>query len=144
MKSTSSVMMFDHEFYFLTSGVSVRYAQFPASNKITALLGGLKEHGFIARDTDIEYFMVLFGIPLHRDKTPFQPIKWRKNRQLLRYFIYSIFPRQTLQCYGFLISPRFFADKHGESIYLPSSDLKRLKTSSEYDLLVDLLKKFNT
>ena len=74
---------------FLIKGTEFNFAQIPANDKTEILLTELKNYGFISNDTQIEHFRVLFGIPLHKSKTPFRPVKWEKDRQLLRYFIYT-------------------------------------------------------
>ena len=96
----------------------------------------------ISEDTTIEHFMVIFGIPLHKSNIPFRPIKWRKNKQLLRYFVSSIFHKEMLWGNGILLLP-LFADKYGEHIILPQSDQARLKTSADFDKLHSLLKNYN-
>lgn len=129
-------------FQLLTKGTVFNFAQLPSDNKIATLLQGLKDEGFVSKDTKIEHFMVIFGIPLHKRNVPFEPIKWRKNRQLFRYFVFSIFPQEMLWLYNAFF-PLFFADKHGEHITLPQSDKKRLKTSADFDKLRSLLKNYN-
>lgn len=129
-------------FQLLTKGTDFGFAQLPSNNKIASLLQGLKDEGFVSKDTTIEHFMVIFGIPLHRNNTPFKPIKWRKNKQLLRYFVFSIFHEEMLLGNGVLL-PSFFANKYGEHITLPQSDKTRLKTSADFDSLHSLLKNYN-
>nr|DAQ34877.1 MAG TPA: hypothetical protein [Caudoviricetes sp.] len=129
-------------FQLLTKGSDFSFAQLPPNNKIATLLQGLKDEGFVSRDTTIEHFMVIFGIPLHKSNAPFEPIKWRKNKQLLRYFAFSIFHEEMLWGNGAFLPP-FFADKHGEHIILPQSDKKRLKASADFDKLHSLLKNYN-
>ena len=72
---------------FLIKGTNFHFAQIPSNDKTAILLARLKEYGFVSVDTRLEHFRVIFGIPLHKSDTPFEPIKWKKNRQLLRYFI---------------------------------------------------------
>ena len=36
-----------------------------------------------------------------------------------------------------------FANKHGESLFIPKSDKKRLENSAEYEILKSILKRFN-
>lgn len=130
--------------YFLTKGNDFSFAQLPADDKTAILFEALKEHGFISNDTQIEHFRVLFGIPLHKSKTPFEPIKWKKNQQLLRYFIYTLFPQETLWGTGMFAIRKLFANEYGETLLtLPKSDKKRLETSASYETLSKLLKKFN-
>lgn len=129
-------------FQLLTKGTDFSFAQLPSNNKINTLLQGLKEGGFVSSDTTIEHFMVIFGIPLHKSKAPFRPIKWRKNKQLLRYFVFSIFNEEMLWGNGISLSP-FFADKYGEHITFPQSDKTRLETSADFNVLRLLLKSYN-
>ena len=126
----------------LTIGMPFVFAGLPNNDKTMILLKGLKECDFVSKDTTIEHFRVLFGIPLHTKDTPFEPIKWRKNKQLLRYFIYAIFPKRTIYDNKLAIVS-LFADKHGCKIVWPESDRKRLEQSYEYPTLVNLLNNFN-
>lgn len=129
---------------FLIKGTEFNFAQIPANDKTEILLTELKNYGFISNDTQIEHFRVLFGIPLHKSKTPFRPVKWEKDRQLLRYFIYTLFPKETLWGTGSFAIPHLFANKHGEPLYtIPQSDKKRLEQSSDYDTLKVILTNFN-
>ena len=129
---------------YLIKGIGFCFAQIPSNDKTAILLEQLKEYGFVSMDTTIEHFRVIFGIPLHKNNTPFKPIKWKKNRQLLRYFVYTLFPKETMWGTGQFAIPHLFANKHGEPIkVIPQSDKKRLEYSSDYENLKDLLKKFN-
>lgn len=128
---------------FLIKGTNFHFAQIPSNDKTAILLARLKEYGFVSVDTRLEHFRVIFGIPLHKSDTPFEPIKWKKNRQLLRYFIYTLFPNETLWGTGTFAVPNLFANKHGEPILMPQSDKKRLECSSDYEKLMNLLKCFN-
>lgn len=132
------------ELDFLVSGVSLRYAQFPAHDNVAELLEGLKKGGFVACDTDIVYFRVLFGVPIHKDNTPFKPVRWMKNAQLLRYFVYSVFPRDTIATYGCFIVARLFVDRNKKSTILPHSDKERLIQSADFEALEELINKFKT
>ena len=87
-------------------------------------------------------FRVIFGVPLHKNQTPFEPIKWRKNKQLLRYFVLSLFHRDTVWSKGRYLVPSLFADEHGQNISLPQSDIRRLEASSDFPILCKLLKDF--
>lgn len=130
--------------HFLIRGTEFNFAQIPSNDKTAILFAGLKKYGFISDDTRIEHFWVLFGIPLHKSKTPFEPIKWRKNHQLLRYFIYTLFPKETLLGIGMFAIPKLFANEHGEPLStMPQSDKKRLQQSADYETLNKLLKEFN-
>lgn len=126
----------------LIQGIEYGFAMMPEHDKTSILLNALKEHGFISKDTKLEHFRVIFGIPLHTTQTPFEKIKWRKDRQLLRYFVYEIFPKNTLWTKGRYLVPLLFADKYGESISLPQSDKQRLVTRSDFAMLSQLLKDF--
>lgn len=129
--------------YFLTKGHNFSFAQLPTNDKTAILFGELKEHGFISNDTQIEHFRVIFGIPLHRSKIPFKPIKWEKNQQLFRFFIYSLFPEETLLGDGLFGVPYLFTNKLGKPLHIPGSDKKRLEQSSDFDALNTILTKFN-
>lgn len=129
---------------FLIKGTEFNFAQIPANDKTEILLRELKNHGFISNDTQIEHFRVLFGIPLHKSKIPFRPVKWEKDRQLLRYFIYTLFTKETLWGTGRFAIPHLFANKYGEPLStIPQSDKKRLEQSSYYDTLKMILTNFN-
>lgn len=129
---------------YLIKGTEFNFAQIPRNDKTAVLLTQLKEYGFISNDTQIEHFRVVFGIPLHKSKTPFVPIKWRKNQQLLRYFIYALFPQEALWGTGMFAIPKLFANEHGELLStMPQSDKKRLMQSADYETLNKLLKEFN-
>ncbi len=129
-------------FDYLTQGIHFDFVKLPANDKTTLLLEGLKEHGFVSEDTKLAHFRVIFGIPLNIKDTPFEPIKWRKNKQLLRYFIYSLFPKETITGKGFFVIRRMFANKYGERMVIPHSDLKRLKQCADHSTLNELLNKF--
>ena len=128
---------------YLIKGTNFCFAQIPSNDKTATLLGQLKEYGFISIDTTIEHFRVIFGIPLHKSNTPFKPIRWEKDRQLLRYFMYTLFPNETLRGMGRYTVPHLFADKHGEPMTMPQSDKKRLEGSPYYDTLNTILTNFN-
>ena len=129
--------------YFLTKGNDFSFAQLPADDKTAILFEALKEHGFISNDTQIEHFRVIFGIPLHRSKIPFKPIKWEKNQRLFRFFIYSLFPEETLFGDGLFGIPCLFTNKLGKPLHIPGSDKKRLEQSSDFDALNTILTNFN-
>ena len=126
----------------LIQGIEYGFAMMPEHDKTSILLNTLKEHGFISKDTRLEHFRVIFGIPLHTTQTPFEKIKWKKNKQLLRYFVYTIFPENTVWTKGRYLVPLLFADEHGKSISLPKSDKQQLETSSDFPTLSQLLKNF--
>ena len=129
---------------FLIKGTEFNFAIIPANDKTAILLTELKDQGFISNDTQIEHFRVIFGIPLHKSKTPFEPIKWKKDKQLLRHFIYSLFPQKTLWGTGMFAIPKLFANEHGEPLStMPQSDKNRLRQSAYYETLNKLLKEFN-
>lgn len=93
-RQNSNILDMREYINFLIKGTEFNFAQIPADDKTAILLTELKAHGFISNDTQIEHFRVIFGIPLHKSKTPFEPIKWKKNEQLLRYFIYTLFHKK--------------------------------------------------
>lgn len=126
----------------LTVGTLFCFAKLPDNDRTAVLLNDLKRNGFVAEDTKIEHFRVIFGIPLHRSQTPFEPIKWLGNKQLFRFFICNVFPHKFLLDEGRRILPVLFADKHGEPLGIPQSDKKRLEYSSGYGCLKELLKNF--
>lgn len=126
----------------LKKGVDFHFAKLPPNDKTVLLLAGLKENGFVSSDTTIEHFRVIFGIPLHKSNTPFEPIKWRKNKQLLRFFIYSLFPKETLLFHGRAVF-MLFADLHGSHTNIPKADKKRMESSADYETLKNLLNNFN-
>lgn len=127
---------------FLVSGVSLCCAQFPTHDNVAELLEGLKGGGFVSGDTNIVYFRVLFGVPIHKENAPFKPIRWMKNGQLLRYFVYNVFPREAIGVQHYFIVPRLFANKYGEKAHLPQSDKKRLAQSADFGVLEELINKF--
>ena len=127
---------------FLTMGVNFSLAELPSNDKTAILLNGLKEHGFVANNTRLEHFRVIFCIPLHKKHLPFEPIKLKKNKQLLRFFIYKLFPKETI-CINIYSIVNLFTNTHGELIKLPKSDKKRLEQSSDYQTLTRMLKIFN-
>lgn len=117
------------------------FAQLPPNDKTAELLDKLKENGFVAKNTKLAHFRVLFGIPLCFDDRPFMPIKWLKNKQLLRYFIYEIFPRgldgfKRGQLAAILT---LFADKNGEKITGIKSDAGQLKYNADHEKLKEVL-----
>lgn len=126
----------------LTCGTSFCFARLPDNDRTAVLLNDLKKNGFVAENTKIEHFRVIFGIPLHKSQAPFEPIKWLRNKQLFRFFICNVFSHKFLLEEVRCILPVLFADKYGEPLGIPQSDKKRLEYSSEYDSLKELLKKF--
>ncbi len=125
----------------LIKGTDFHFAEIPRCDKTAILLDGLKQNDFISTDTKLEHFRVLFGIPLHKADTPFERIKWRKNKQLLRFFVQELFSQEAIWRLAFCVS-KLFTDKHGECMSMPQSDPKRLRQSSDYAKLVELLKIF--
>lgn len=71
---------------FLTAGIPDIFAELQENDKIAQLMDELKNGGFIDKNTRIEDFRVLFGIPLREKDSPFIPIRWINNVQLLRFF----------------------------------------------------------
>lgn len=137
---------FSHPYlYILTRGFNIEelvFAQIPGNSKIGLLLEELKYNGFVSKDTKIEHFKVIFGIPLRKQEMPFEQIKWCKNMQLLRFFIYRLCGYNRQKGKSSIIE--LFANKRGKSVKLVRSDLKRLEGSLDYQKLVDILKKFNS
>ena len=133
--------VFNH-FEYLIHGVDLNFIQIPPSDKTAVLLDELKKNDFISNDTRLAHFRVLFGIPLHNTNTPFENIKWRKNKQLLFYFLRCMFPKETEMTLSRLCF-LFFANKHGEKGFLPIFNKKRLEQSSDYEPLCEILKRFN-
>lgn len=127
------------EYLFMTD---IGFAKLPNNDKTGTLLNDLKESGFISKETKIEHFRVIFGIPVPL-KQPFEPIKWCKNQALFRFFIDTLFTREALYGKLWYIIPKMFANKHGESLFIPKSDKKRLENSAEYEILKSILKRFN-
>ncbi|KXB46042.1 hypothetical protein HMPREF1870_00960 [Bacteroidales bacterium KA00344] len=122
-------------------GTLLPFAQLPPNDKTAELLDKLKENGFVPKDTKLAHFRVLFGILLCFDDTPFRPIRWLKNKQLLRYFICEIFSRgldgfKRGQLAAILT---LFADKHGEKITVIKSDAGQLKYSADHEKLKEVL-----
>lgn len=142
-RQNSNILDMREYINFLIKGTEFNFAQIPADDKTAILLTELKAHGFISNDTQIEHFRVIFGIPLHKSKTPFKPVKWEKNQQLFRFFIYTLFPNETLWNDGRFAIPGLFTNKYGEPLLIPQSDQKRLKQSSDYDTLSTILTNFN-
>lgn len=127
----------------LTCGfLGVGLIPLPNGDKTHVLLQGLKVYGFISKDTKLAHFRVLFGIPIQENDVPFEPIKWRKNQQLLRYFIYNLFPEDMTTENRNIVVCMLFANKHGEKITLPKSDKRRLDYSSDFPILRELINDF--
>lgn len=128
---------------FLVAGVPDIFAELPENDKITQLMDDLKNGGFIDKNTRIEDFSVLFGIPLKEKNTPFNPIRWIKNGQLLRYFVYNIFPHGSIVVgyYTPFIVDRLFVNKYKKRFILPHSDKGRLK-GQDFEMLIELINKF--
>lgn len=120
---------------FLTKGVKFQFAKLPDNDYTAVLLDGLKKGGFVAKDTKLCHFRVLFGIPLQESETPFVPVKWKKNKQLLHYFVKYLFGDKW---YRF---KDLFADKNGNPVIFPHPDKQRLITT-DYDLLCELLNNY--
>ena len=126
---------------FLTGGVPDIFAELQENDKIGKLMNGLKKEGSIDKDTRIEDFRVLFGIPLREKDTPFNPIRWIKSGQLLRYFVYSIFPHENIVGYIRFIVARLFVNRYMKMFVLPNSDKGRLK-GADFAVWVELINKF--
>ena len=131
-------------FNLITSGTTFSFARLSNNDKTAALLNELKRYGFVANDTNLAYFRVLFGIPLYKEDVPYKPIMWKKNGQLLRYFIQYLFSSEMMWFYAKILVPLMFVNKRYTPINLAKSDIKRLENSSDYCRLKAILENFNT
>lgn len=118
----------------LTKGIKYQFAKLPNNDYTAVLLDGLKKHGFVASGTWLCHFRVLWGIPLQEEETPFKPIIWKKNKQLLLYFVRYLFGGKW---YNF---KDLFADKNGNPVKFPHYDKDRLEESADYSILKKILK----
>ena len=125
--------------YCLTCGMEFKFAKLPDNDCTAALLDSLKKGGFVSQDTLLCHFRVLFGIPLHKSETPFRPIRWLKNKQLLKFFATEIFEENVLREFKSL-----FADKYNKPAKFPNRDTNRLIYSADYNLLCDIVEMFKT
>ena len=131
-------------FNLITSGTTFSFARLPNNDKTAVLLNELKKYNFVAYDTNLAYFRVLFGIPLYKEDVPYKPIMWKKNGQLLRYFIQNLFSSEMMWFYAKALVPLMFVNKRYTTINLAQSDIKRLENSSDYCTLKAILENFNT
>jgi len=131
-------------FNLITSGTTFSFARLPNNDKTAVLLNELKKYNFVAYDTNLAYFRVLFGIPLYKEDVPYKPIMWKKNGQLLRYFIQNLFSSEMMWFYAKALVPLMFVNKRYTPINLAQSDIKRLENSSDYCTLKAILENFNT
>lgn len=118
----------------LTKGIKFQFARFPLNDYTATLLDGLKKHGFVASGTRLCHFRVLWGIPLQEEETPFEPIIWKKNKQLLLYFVRCLFGGK------WYVFKNLFADRNGNPVTFPHYDKDRLEYSPDYPILEKLLK----
>ena len=126
---------------FLTAGIPDIFAELQENDKIAQLMDELKNGGFIDKNTRIEDFRVLFGIPLREKDSPFIPIRWINNVQLLRFFLYSIFPHENIVGYIRFIAARLFVNRYKRMFVLPNSDKGRLN-DKDFENLSELINKF--
>ncbi|MGL5938149.1 MAG: hypothetical protein ACRCY5_05420 [Phocaeicola sp.] len=108
-------------------------------------LEDLKNGGFISRDTDPYHFCVLFGIGVPKSKLPFKAIRWLKNKQLQRFFIFSLFECTDASSWDIHdVVAATFSDKKGAPYDMDAyCDKKRLEDSSDYGELCKILKNLN-
>ena len=130
---------------FLFCKKGIEFTALPQNDKTCILLEGLKKYGFVSQDTKLSHFRVIWGIPIQSKDYPFEPIKWRKNKQLLKYFVDKTICKSFIGIYGY--RGRFvyyiFGDKHGGRCILPNTDKKRLEQSADYEILKKLLEEFS-
>lgn len=79
------------------------------------LFDGLINGGFIPTDTNRNHFAFVFGgVPIPDNEKPFQPLKWMKNKQLLRELLTEERIKECLTNAGVeRITPDLFIDKKG-------------------------------
>ena len=126
-----------HYLYCLTCGMKFKFAKLPNNDCTAVLLNNLKNGGFVAKDTELCHFRVLFGIPLHESETPFKPIRWLKNKQLLKFFATELFDDNVLREFK-----RLFADRYNKPAKFPNRDISRLLYSADYEPLRHIVEKF--
>lgn len=129
---------------FLFCKKDIEFMPLPKNDKTCILLEGLKKYGFVSQDTKLSHFRVIWGIPIQSNDYPFEPIKWRKNKQLLKYFVGKTICKSFIDFYGSrdCFVYYIFGDKHGERCSLPNTDKKRLEQSADYEILKKLLEEF--
>lgn len=124
--------------HLLKNGVDFEFAV-PVPS-ISRLFNRLKEAGFIDEGTTEGCFKIIFGIPINRKKEDFEKVLWKRDLQLLRYFLFRIIKLQYWEIDS--IAFNVFRSKYNERINLPKSDKKRLENASGIDLLKDIIDEY--
>ena len=124
--------------HLLKNGVDFEFAV-PVPS-ISRLFNRLKEAGFIDEGTTEGCFKIIFGIPINRKKEDFEKVLWKRDIQLLRYFLFRIIKLQYWEIDS--IAFDVFRSKYNERIHLPKSDKKRLENASGIDLLKDIIDEY--
>lgn len=124
--------------HLLKNGVDFEFAV-PVPS-ISRLFNRLKEAGFIDEGTTEGCFKIIFGIPINRKKEDFEKVLWKRDLQLLRYFLFRIIKLQYWEIDS--IAFDVFRSKYNERIHLPKSDKKRLENASGIDLLKDIIDEY--
>lgn len=112
--------------HLLKNGVDFEFAV-PVPS-ISRLFNRLKEAGFIDEGTTEGCFKIIFGIPINRKKEDFEKVLWKRDLQLLRYFLFRIIKLQYWEIDS--IAFDVFRSKYNERIHLPKSDKKDWKTQA--------------
>lgn len=124
--------------HLLKNGVDFEFAV-PVPS-ISRLFNRLKEAGFIDEGTTEGCFKIIFGIPINRKKEDFEKVLWKRDLQLLRYFLFRIIKLQYWEIDS--IAFNVFRSKYNERINLPKSDKKRLENANGIDLLKDIIDEY--
>ena len=124
--------------HLLKNGVDFEFAV-PVPS-ISRLFNRLKEAGFIDEGTTEGCFKIIFGIPINRKKEDFEKVLWKRDLQLLRYFLFRIIKLQYWEIDS--IAFDVFRSKYNERIHLPKSDKKRLENASGINLLKDIIDEY--
>lgn len=124
--------------HLLKNGVDFEFAV-PVPS-ISRLFNRLKEAGFIDEGTTEGCFKIIFGIPINRKKEDFEKVLWKRDLQLLRYFLFRIIKLQYWEIDS--IAFDVFRSKYNERINLPKSDKKRLENANGIDLLKDIIDEY--
>lgn len=127
---------------FLTGGVPDIFAELQENDKIGKLMNGLKKEGFIDKNTRLEDFRVLFGIPLREEYTPFIPVRWIGSKILLYFFLKELFPKKCFYQSIFIV-PRLFVNRYNDPCVPPQTSLKKIIYSKGYYELCTLLNNYN-
>ena len=124
--------------HLLKKGVDFEFAV-PVPS-ISRLFNRLKEAGFIDEGTTEGCFKVIFGIPINRKKEDFEKVVWKRDLQLLRYFLFRIIKLESWKINS--IAFYVFRSKSNTLVHLPKSDKKRLENASGIDLLKDIIDEY--